>query len=88
MKSLSPGHLCGDGLEVEQGGGGIYLIPEPSKAFAFDYHAYVSLLHSRKTKNFSLMTKIFLRMRRIWAEAEGKSLWDTYVLFPMISSTR
>lgn len=68
-ESLSPGHLRGDGLEVEQGRGGIYLIPEPSKAFAFDYHAYVSLLHSRKTKNFSLMTKIFLRMRRIWAEA-------------------
>ena len=52
-ESLSLGHLWGDGLEVEQGGGGIYLIPEPSTAFAFDYHAYVSLLHSRKTKNFS-----------------------------------
>lgn len=74
-ESLSPGHLRGDGLEVEEGGGGICLISEPSKAFEFDYHAYVSLLHSRKTKNFPLMTKIFLRMRRIWAEACHGQEW-------------
>ena len=74
-ESLSPGHLRGDGLEVEEGGDGICLISEPSKAFEFDYHAYVSLLHSRKTKNFPLMTKIFLRMRRIWAEACHGQEW-------------
>ena len=74
-ESLSPGHLRGDGLEVEEGVGGICLISEPSKAFEFDYHAYVSLLHSRKTKNFPLMTKIFLRMRRIWAEACHGQEW-------------